>query len=712
LNRFLRGARALAAMALVALAACSDDEKQCEDFCGAGAACVAGSCVAYEPCAEACAEGQACQDGACVATLASACGGACTGADEICVTGDGAAECVTVCGEGQGWNAATDTCEATAAYCGEGQSWNATTLRCDATAAYCGAGQTWDAVALECRMTDLHAAWFDGKTLSSGPAVTTECIKCHADEAADFMQTQHWTWKGPTPQLYDVVDFAADPLALRDPGTIGKANLINNFCVSVGSNEKRCEQCHAGYGTTVSARSGANATDPTRVDCLVCHSGLVKANMTGVSATIGYSKVAGNFGAAGINTGAAATAESLKAAASSVGTPTRANCGFCHFNAGGADSVKILSTSLDAPTAAVDVHMSPAGNDLTCAACHADSNHRVKGAGVHTPTNTARASCEDCHGAAPHDSETFGATLNGHTDVLACQTCHIPAYSRGQPGKIDWDWATAGFKSKGSITTCLDASNVESAPAADGTCPTGQWKVKAYDNQKGNFRWGVNVKPAYAWYNGKMTHVTTLDKGALAGSQTGLSPAARITLSAPLGDSADATAKIFPFKLMTGRQAVYVDGDSSFIIVPNLFSAVAGDGAFWGVTTHASYVYTPADGEAFGVDPLRGTYVAPGYPTTPVTAATSIESLLSTNFTTGARAAGQIAADATLARFDGTTGWDWRYTQMYMDLNHEVAPAAQALGCASCHSSTGASVIDWTQLGYGCANPSGCAKRP
>ena len=74
----------------------------------------------------------------------------------------------------------------------------------------------------------------------------------------------------------------------------------------------------------------------------------------------------------------------------------------------------------------------------------------MKGAGIHIPTNTARVSCEECH-TTPHAT----ATINGHLDTVACQTCHIPAYSRGQPGKIDWDWATAGYKSKGSIYVCL-----------------------------------------------------------------------------------------------------------------------------------------------------------------------------------------------------------------------------------------------------------------
>ena len=150
-----------------------------------------------------------------------------------------------------------------------------------------------------------------------------------------------------------------------------------------------------------------------------------------------------------------------------------------------------------------------------------------------------------------------------------------------------------------------------------------------------------------------------------------------------------------PFKLMRGRQAVYVDGDNSFVIVPNLF----GPAGFWGVIQSAGYTYDPATGE----------YTAPNA-ATPVTTPTPLSTLLSTNFTVGAKAAAQIAAGApTLAQFDGTTGWDWRYTKLYLDLNHEVAPKAQALGkagCADCHSTT--PKIPLCDLYPTGSKPSGC----
>ena len=45
----------------------------------------------------------------------------------------------------------------------------------------------------------------------------------------------------------------------------------------------------------------------------------------------------------------------------------------------------------------------------------------------------------------------------------------------------------------------------------------------------------------------------------------------------PVGDATN--GKIMPFKLMRGRQAVYVDGANGFVINPNVF----GPGSFWGV---------------------------------------------------------------------------------------------------------------------------------
>lgn len=617
----------LLAAALAALLGACTEEKTCADFCGAGSTCNdAGDCVPLA-CAPACGPGTACEMGACVPVAAVSCAASYPGC------------------------AACDTTLATPTWIGQ-----------------CGAGTTCEAASDACISTaTLHASLGESGGPLAGPfpsgySVTAACATCHPSAPTEVMASQHWTWAGPTPDLV-----AADLTTPVNPGNIGKANLINNFCIATASNDKRCDQCHAGYGgdpdvskPQKSARKYLSA-DPTtgdssiplanRVDCLICHS----------NPTTAYAKDPKTFGNP-------VSTLNLAAAAQDIRMPTRTNCGACHFYAGGADNVKLMGSSLKNPTEAIDVHM---GRGMECLDCHAGPEHTFKGAGVHVPSHTARVTCADCHGAAPHEGKVAvnAATWDSHAQKIGCQTCHIPTFSRGQFGKVDWDWSTAGDKTRGVagvVNTTVDNDGVYS--------PTGTL-VTTYDYIKGDFVWKKNIAPAYRWSNGRSTHALTSDKGNLVSAGLTAADADRISLGEPVGDAAD--GKIMPFKVMRGRQAVYIDGDASFVIVPNLF----GPAGFWGVIQSAGYSYDPGTGE----------FTAPNA-VPPYASPTPLTTLLSTNFTTGAKAAGQIAAGAaTLAPFDGTTGWAWRYTKLYLDLNHEVAPKTQALGkagCTDCHGGT------------------------
>ena len=135
-----------------------------------------------------------------------------------------------------------------------------------------------------------------------------------------------------------------------------------------------------------------------------------------------------------------------------------------------------------------DVHMA-AG--LSCADCHADSQHVLLGQGVHTPVTQGRLLCDDCHGEAPHEN----AMLNNHALDIDCQTCHIPAFSRNAPTKTDWDWSTAGNRTIGN-------DGIENGTLEDGT------SVQVYNYKKGQFVWEKNVTPTYAWHNGQVAHMT------------------------------------------------------------------------------------------------------------------------------------------------------------------------------------------------------------
>jgi octaheme c-type cytochrome (tetrathionate reductase family) len=565
----------------------------CVNNCGDGLVCESGTCVApvvpppatCEPacgacqrcdttgespvCVDNCAAGLVCENGLCVAPVVpppATCEPAC-GACQICDTTGAAPVCIDACGQDE----------------------------------LCMSGA--------CRPVGMHAN-FDvlAGPFADGPAVTTQCLECHPNEGHDFLQTAHWKWAGPTPNLQ----------GHEAETTQGKRTLINNFCIATDSNEARCTQCHAGYGWR---DSSFDFNDAGKVDCLVCHA-------DGAS---GYAK-------APTTAGAPVPTADLALAARSVGRPTRDNCGACHFYAGGGDNVKKgdLGSALKNATIEMDVHL---GRGMECADCHATENHRVLGQGAHIGVSEGRLDCTDCHGTAPHGNPL----TDNHAQDLACQTCHVPAFSRAQPTKMNWDWSTAGNRTRGN-------NGVEQSTLPDGTVYT------SYDAMKGDFVWEKGVRPEYAWYDGRVRRMMT-DDVFPAGAGTEENP---VVLGTPLADHADADAKIWPFKVMRGRQAI--DPARRLVLVPKLF----GPGGFWGAIPAAA-AYTPE----------------------------AVRALWTSALTAGARVAGQIGPAESYA--DDT--WAWGFTEMWMGIEHEVAPPAAALGCQDCH---GNPAFDFVGLGYAC----------
>ncbi|ABS25389.1 tetrathionate reductase family octaheme c-type cytochrome [Anaeromyxobacter sp. Fw109-5] len=500
----------------------------------------------------------------------------------------------------------------------------------------------------------VHEARLTGP-FADGPAVTAACIGCHEAEAQAMVGSAHFKWSGPTPNL----------AGYEDQAGFGKKNVINNFCVSTPSNEKRCTQCHAGYGSDVQKDANGNVTapaviayqtsEPGRVDCLICHADLSK----------GYTKAPAAFGAAakaGSVPAETSLSDVLVASAKSVGTPRRDNCGFCHFNAGGGDNVKMgdLGSPLKNPSRDADVHMGGA-EAMVCADCHAAENHLIGGSGVSIPVLEAAAkTCTDCHPPAPHANSTY----NTHAKAIACQTCHIPEFSRQMETKVTWNWDLAGYKDCKYPGAPAELVAACVGGAASIQVPEGHLE---YNWMKGTFLKQQNVKPVYRWYDGKAYHVTLKDAVDPAAGTPGNEP---LVLAEPTA-AATAGAKIYPFKEMKGHQPVMADG--SFVIAPHVF----GPGGFW-------------DG--------------PTIPN-PVTAE-QLQAIWNDVLTDGAIAAGQLQAGASLTDAD----WKFAATRMYMNINHEVAPKAEALVCADCHF--GGTRLDVAALGYACADPMDCAKRP
>ena len=160
-----------------------------------------------------------------------------------------------------------------------------------------------------------------------------------------------------------------------------------------------------------------------------------------------------------------------------------------------------------------------------------------------------------------------------------------------------------------------------------------------YDKKKGTFVWANDVRPTLRYFNGKYEKFLINEND----QYTSL-PA---VLANPVGDYTDANAMIYPFKKMIGNQPA--DAGNNTILVPHLFGPIGGPNPYWG-----KYDWNLA--------------------------------LLD-----GAAATGQAYTGA----------YEFVNTEMYLSVNHEVAPKEMAHGmdgdCSDCHLGT---QIDWAGLGW------------
>jgi octaheme c-type cytochrome (tetrathionate reductase family) len=435
---------------------------------------------------------------------------------------------------------------------------------------------------------------------ATGPDVTQACLKCHTEAAKQLHKTSHWTWAFDNPVTGE---------------QLGKKNVVNNFCVATASNWPRCTSCHIGYGWK---DDSFDLTSEKHVDCLVCH------DTTGT-----YKKYPTAAGHPNYEPkpwppkkGKIWPPPDLAKVAQNVGKPDRDNCGVCHFYGGGGDGVKHghLDSSMHNPTRETDVHMAVDGLNFACQDCHTTGGHEIAGsryvtkahdeAGIDIPgrTDDGRATCASCHGNAPHGDEA-NAKLDQHVDKIACETCHIPEFARGgRKTKTWWDWSTAGRKDQhGKPLVIKDAEGYD-----------------LYNFKKGDFRWEANVTPEYRWYNGTIEFSTmgeTIDDSGI------------VSINQVSGAYDDADSRIWPFKIMRGRQPY--DTVNKVLAVPHLFGKDSE--AYW-----KSFDWGRA---------LKA----------------------------GLNASGQ--------EFSGE--YDFIETEYYWPITHMVAPKEEALACDECHSRNG-----------------------
>ncbi len=354
-----------------------------------------------------------------------------------------------------------------------------------------------------------HSEFIKGE-FHDASKVTETCLECHEDAAIDFMKTPHWTWERK--QVVDGKEI-----------TIGKKNVMNNFCTTTSSNRVHCSECHAGYGWDTEE---FDFTNKSLVDCLICHD------------------TTGTYHKDGDNSGWPKHHVNLTEVAQNVGLPVRQNCTTCHALGGGGNNAKNgdIGLILDYPDRSIDIHMDADGNDFSCQECHVTEDHYISGANLQTsPDGFNAISCEQCHEADPH-SQT---RLNEHAKRVACQTCHIPIYAKGDATQMDWDWSTGGRD--------------EAPEGVDG-------KVVRYKKSVGTQIWKTDVEPTYHWFNGKAGIMLVGDK---------IDPSVPTKMAYPKGDINDKTAKIHPFKVHTGKQ-IY-DTKNNYFITNHIY----GSDGFW-----------------------------------------------------------------------------------------------------------------------------------
>ncbi|MBN1650158.1 MAG: tetrathionate reductase family octaheme c-type cytochrome [Bacteroidales bacterium] len=406
--------------------------------------------------------------------------------------------------------------------------------------------------------------------------VTLACLSCHTERHNEVMVNNHFTW-----QRNEVI-------LNHGAAEIGKKNILNNFCIGIGSNEAMCTKCHAGYGWT---DTSYNFQAKENIDCLVCH------DKTGT-----YEK--GNGGMPTPKT-------DLNLVAQNVGFSSSENCGSCHFLGGGGNNVKHgdLDKAMLHADRNLDVHMAQESEAMSCTDCHITENHNITGKlYALSSENRDRVTCEQCHTDSPHEKNI----LNRHTDRVACQTCHIPTYAKANPTKTSWDWSTAGkLNENGKPYEIKDSLG----------------RV-IYFSKKGNFTWGQNIEPEYRWFNGLAGHQLITDL-------IDTLPVQLNTLDGSYGDKGMnmrslAPSKIWPVKIMRGKQPY--DTEYNTLLQPKLVGP-KGSGAFW-----ADFDWEMAlkKGNEYIHHPYSGHF-------------------------------------------------DFVETEMYWPLNHQVAPADQALSCVDCH---------------------------
>lgn len=265
---------------------------------------------------------------------------------------------------------------------------------------------------------------------------------------------------------------------------------------------------------------------------------------------------------------------------------------------------------------------------------------------VHMSKDGAGFACADCHTSSAHSvtgsryltnaRDTLGIDVPGHTDHTraSCESCH--GNSPHNQSKLNDHVDQVACQTchipefaRGGVATKVwwDWSTAGQLDA-DGNPQT------IYDSEghlqylstKGTFRYGENVVPKYRWFDGVSRYTLREDK--IDDTQT------PIELNKIKGSHDNPDSRIWPFKIMEGKQPY--DKVHKHLLVNHVYSA-DDDTALW------------------------------------------------TNFDW----AKSLQAGTDYAGQEYSGEFDFIETRMHWPIAHMVAPAEDALTCASCHARDG-----------------------
>jgi len=357
--------------------------------------------------------------------------------------------------------------------------------------------------------------------------------------------------------------------------------------------------------------------------------------------------------------------------------PLNVDCLICHDQSGtykkGLKTAGMPDPSVDLNVVARSISIGAPPTRKACIDCHAkagggdnvkhgdistDLIATTREFDVHMGVDGANLVCTDCH-AANHDPETgkvnhgiAGMSLHSvnEGEMKQCKDCHggrdaihaglsiEPMFAEGWHDRLACQVCHIPAIAR-KISTKTEWYWSDAGQNVDPIPVDPATGRPTYDKKKGTFVWSNNVRPTLRYANGKWNRMVVG-----VSDKYDKEP---ISLADPVGDYTDPKAMIYPFKLMIGNQPV--DPVNKIVLVPHLFGKIGGPNPYWG-----KFNWTDAliDGAVY-----------------------------------------------TGQDFSGTN--DFASTTMLLSVNHEIAPAENALGmesnCGDCH---GGGAVDWEGLGW------------